>query len=374
VTPASKAATSRLRKTILGLLTAGAVLVCLEIVLGATRGFWEANHEGRDEKAIRSDRDPEAFSVDFGTDSDEALGETLRFNIRSNELTRPDPELLFRVRPNASGNPIHGYSGINAQGFRGRPLEPTKASVNRSVLILGDSCGFGWGVRDYQHSLGETLERKLKKEDPSYRVYNLSQPGYSTAQARRLYEAWAPKIKPDAVVFYLGWNDLWPAGRWNDAQALKRVQWLNQPILRELQQSNLYDFLATFLSQTERETDRPDRDRAYRPRVELADSLENFRSMINDAQERGSRVLLIPPPSLKGAARAAGSLRIGAYNEALRGAFSERVDVVELEEMRKGKVDSARFFLRDGYHPSPTGAAYVADEIAQRLTRTKPNP
>ena len=189
-----------LARAILGLAIALGILLVMEATLALLATV--SKDPGAQSTELRNEHDPSARAVDLGTPAGEALGEMLLFNIRSNELTYPDPDLLFRVRPNFSGEPVHGYTGINAEGFRGRIPDRTEAQSHRSILLLGDSCAFGWGIRKYPLTFAATLEKSLQQADPDFRLYNLSQPGYSTAQARVLYENWSPLLDPEIVYFH----------------------------------------------------------------------------------------------------------------------------------------------------------------------------
>ena len=175
---------------LLGLVVAATVLLGLELLLSATRGIWDP--PAPNFRILRNRSDPEAVAIDLGAHAT-VLGETMLFHIVSNELTRPDPELLFRVRPNPSGDAVYGYTGINAQGFRGRTIDVAESLKHKSVVILGDSCGFGWGIRKFERTWAATLEQKLMESDPDFRIYNLSQPGYSTAQAS-LGDGWVDRV------------------------------------------------------------------------------------------------------------------------------------------------------------------------------------
>ena len=76
---------------------------------------------------------------------------TIKYTLRENELSHPDAGLLFHVQQNPSGEPIQGYTGINALGFRGNVYDPNLHSDDETkVMILGDSCAFGWGILDYR--------------------------------------------------------------------------------------------------------------------------------------------------------------------------------------------------------------------------------
>ena len=353
---------------LLGLVVAATVLLGLELLLSATRGIWDP--PAPNFRILRNRSDPEAVAIDLGAHAT-VLGETMLFHIVSNELTRPDPELLFRVRPNPSGDAVYGYTGINAQGFRGRTIDVAESLKHKSVVILGDSCGFGWGIRKFERTWAATLEQKLMESDPDFRIYNLSQPGYSTAQARALYETWAQRLEPDVLILYLGWNDLWPTGRWDDTEAMERVRWMNRGLVPLLQKSQLYQFLAIQIGPTRLDVPRDESDLPYRPRVSLADSEANLRSIIEDAHDRNTRVLIIPPPALAESIDVSRIERIGEFNQMIHENFAADVESLALPALRDRSSDPGRLFRKDGYHPNRHGAAYIADELLRQILEPK---
>ena len=83
-------------------------------------------------------------NVDF-----DELPTTVTGKLADSTFRVPDAELLYRVKSNPTGNPLGGYTNINAEGFRGRLFsgQPKQAGTKR-IMILGDSCAFGWGIKD----------------------------------------------------------------------------------------------------------------------------------------------------------------------------------------------------------------------------------
>jgi len=72
------------------------------------------------------------------------------------------------------------------------------------VAVLGGSTAFCAGVTDTE-TWPAILQSKL---GPGYAVVNYGVPGYSTAEAIIQMSLLVPEIKPDIVIFYLGWNDI----------------------------------------------------------------------------------------------------------------------------------------------------------------------
>lgn len=158
---------------------------------------------------------------------------TIKYTLRENVLSKPDKELLFRVEQNPSGLPMQGYSGINAHGFRGNIYDPSLINKDETkIMILGDSCAFGWGIRDYGLTFQSILEKRLNQRQCDYKVYNFSQPGYSSSQGRIIFEKWFSRVSPDLLIIYLGWNDIWETPLLTDSQNLNLFKYTKKTPLK----------------------------------------------------------------------------------------------------------------------------------------------
>lgn len=94
---------------------------------------------------------------------------------------------------------------INSLGLRG--TEPDRVRPDLTVLMLGDSCTYGSGVRS-----SFTMERFLEKRlcvltGKRVRVYNGGCPGYSSYQGLDLLRQVGPRIHPDIVVIAYMYGD-----------------------------------------------------------------------------------------------------------------------------------------------------------------------
>jgi hypothetical protein len=67
----------------------------------------------------------------------------------------------------------------NDLGFRTIPTQPKANGVKR-LVVVGDSWTFGQGVRD-EEIFTYGLEKMLNRQGVKWQVYNLSMPGWSTA-------------------------------------------------------------------------------------------------------------------------------------------------------------------------------------------------
>ncbi|NPU83474.1 MAG: SGNH/GDSL hydrolase family protein [Syntrophaceae bacterium] len=93
----------------------------------------------------------------------------------------------------------------NSQGFRGPEWDLSPRRKN--VLILGDSFAFGWGVA-WGETMGQVLERELRKSDPAWQVINLAMPGWSIREVVAALELYRDVLKPVAVIYVFCPNDI----------------------------------------------------------------------------------------------------------------------------------------------------------------------
>jgi lysophospholipase L1-like esterase len=284
-------------------------------------------------------------------------------------LNVPDAELIFRVRPNPSGEPIEGHLGINALGFRGDPFD--LETKKKRIMMLGDSCAFGWQVKRLEDTIASSLER-LRAD---YAVFDLAQPGYSTTQGVILFDRWFDRIHPDVVVLYFGWNDIWPTKMLTDRQTIQLIRAKHSAVLGALVRSRVYASLQWIMRKlgivedpsagvevNPKERLPPNE----RPRVPIDEVLANF-----DHLASRTKTIVILPPYLSSSSHVL--TFIDPFNEKVRAHLQGRVTFLGLGAMRPGAIGAERYFAGDGYHPSEAGARLIAEEIAQEIgtgTRT----
>ena len=127
-----------------------------------------------------------------------------------------DPELVVRLRPNASfeyasvRSELDSVMRTNSAGFRGPEWQPPIDAALR-ILILGDSVSFGLGLDDDEE--WPALAKAELEESLGHPVQlrNLAVPGYSTEQGRVLAEQHllddTTAFRPHLVVCGFGFND-----------------------------------------------------------------------------------------------------------------------------------------------------------------------
>ena len=113
-----------------------------------------------------------------------------------------DDGRIFGARP-GHGDSIYEIDSLGLRGTQ-RPVE--KDEDTRRVLLLGDSVAFGQGMAPDEY-VAFYLEQSLRAADPAWEVWNLSFPGWNTAQESYALDALAERLEPDRIVVLWVPND-----------------------------------------------------------------------------------------------------------------------------------------------------------------------
>lgn len=132
-----------------------------------------------------------------------------------------DERLLWRLRPGLELQAMnytlpsevreadHWNYNANAEGWRG-PLSSERHKGARAILTLGDSTTYGWGLEPE-----EAWPARLVRTDRQ--VFNRAVPGYTTFQGERLLAELLESLRPDVVTLGYGANDA-TLRPWSDAE------------------------------------------------------------------------------------------------------------------------------------------------------------
>lgn len=144
------------------------------------------------------------------------------------------PGIDFKLAPWASK--------MNSQGFRDldRPFKKPEGVFR--VAFLGDS--YVWGMVDYADNFPTHLERLLNESGPDRRIeiVNLGVPGYGPSETLQLWEHYATRYQPDAVIYGFFYDNDITDDSPNDHDAVvlgerilvRRTSWLDRSMLYAL--------------------------------------------------------------------------------------------------------------------------------------------
>ncbi len=376
---ADTGSSSRVRKLLLATATVPLALVVLEVVLALVEPLY----------LIRLKNPFDRHGRTALVRRDTEIAESVLHGMLSHELTYSDAEILFRVRPNPGGQAVLGYEGVNSLGFRGaefafvavdgagRDSGPQAvrdgnhapadhAQAAGTVMCLGDSCTFGLGIYDHTKTFPHLLGERLDGTGEPWRVYNLGQPGHSTYQGLLLLRKWLDRMRPDVLVLYFGWNDMWPSPRLTDSQtiaALTAPAALPVPAL--VRDSHLYTAMSFVVDKFRSgRSQRGDPSQGQTIRVPLEEGLHYYDEMLSRAEAAGTRTLFIIPPYSRKELAGLQSRFTEFYRKHLAG----RVTFVELERMQITGPDCQKYIQQDGLHPNEKGAAHIAEELCTLIT------
>lgn len=259
----------------------------------------------------------------------------------------------------------------NHLGLR-TPYEPGEDAGDRqTLLMLGDSIVFGWGVPD-DATLPAQLEGALAKAAPAghWRVINGGQPGYSSAQSYMLLRELGLQLAPDLVFLEL-------AGHNTRTSLRSDLDYINDrsPFLSGLlEHSHSYRLLKRILrpevASRESFWQEANNGMGQGPasegesegtRVPARDLALIFSDLGRLGRERGFVAVVSQPAFLR---------ELGAEaTEALQAA-DDAGDIVWLDcgaAMHEAGLDDSRYWIDDGYHWNKQGAGIAALMTARCL-------
>lgn len=288
-------------------------------------------------------------------------------------LRRIHPTRVYKNVPNCR-TPMFS---TNSRGFRGAEFSVEKSSGGPRILCLGDSCVFGWGVDD-ANTYPALLHKRLARAGlSSAEVINAGVPGYSSWQALAWYREELFRLKPDVLVVYIGWNDLFESRPELGTQLGKGGKMAAYLLRRSFLATELRFALYALREKLGRAA-AADENALYRS-FEPVFFRHQLRRLVQEAKGHGARVLLLTLPTAdRGNPRGAASGRhayiarnpwkfailYDRYNDAIR--ESAREGGVELLDVA-GEMNGKEDLFGDFCHPSRKGYAFLANLVARRL-------
>lgn len=271
---------------------------------------------------------------------------------RSDPMYQADPELFWTMRPNRVQE--NGARFTNDEGFR---PTPTGALHAPSVLLLGDSSTFGYGVearQTYAWQLSDKLAHLLGQRPA---VFNCGVPGYTSWQGRILLARELAHRHPDVVVEAFMANDY---ARVDHSDENNQPSGLPPALRALLLKSNLYLYLSHILIGQFENPKHPSESRPTVPRVSAAEFEDNLEQMYQMCEQHGSRFVLLALPM---------KLNMKSITEPYR-ELCERVasrlgvSYLNLFDLWAANGMSEVHFPIDSIHPDAEGHALIATTLA----------
>lgn len=118
-----------------------------------------------------------------------------------------DPNIVYRLKPNATGFCTGINIKINSYGFRDYEYKIKKNNETFRIAMIGDSMTLGKGV-ELKDTFTKQLEGMLNKGgNKKYEALNFGVYGYNTLQERYTLEQYALDFNPDLVIITYILND-----------------------------------------------------------------------------------------------------------------------------------------------------------------------
>jgi len=278
---------------------------------------------------------------------------------------------------------------INSLGFRGKEFKKEKEKGIFRIIALGDSCTFGVGAEGTTYP--EILEKKLNTSNIKYQVINAGVPAYTSSQAFLYLRNELINYKPDLILVYIGWNNIWT---YKNPGANTAHSPLVRKISRTLSKSLSFALLRNYIIN-------PTRGNPKFSKKEIAkkDSTEglfkqkiiifkeDISKMIRLAKMSNSRIILLTLPTvIRKEMREKDMLKFTLaitwtegyeiflemqvkFNEAIKEiGNNENIEVVDLDYFFDNlQLDEVKGLFKDAIHPNENGLSFIAQHLSQKI-------
>ena len=306
-------------------------------------------------------------------------------------LVEADPELGFRLRPNAVTS---GYS-INSAGYRGPVVETVKPPGTYRVLALGGSTTFGWGVAEadtYPRRLEDLLRRACTPRLATrIDVLNGGVPGQTSDQNLRSLETQWLAYSPDVVLVMTGLNDALGAGLIGLRSMFRNAAPVMTPTAARLldlhetatRHSAFARWYARQLARWVPAATFLQGDAGVSAGSSVVASLDGMSRL---ARARGIEVAVLGNPGLEGGVGSDGGLVPAAFRAPFAAAVAPELAVIATRQQEWsrahdavyvdvaaafGRHAAADLYLDDGMHFTPAGNAVIAEAVYERVFRAR---
>ena len=213
------------------------------------------------------------------------LGLESGWSLRANRegCLQRSPSLLLEFIPSCTGRLQGTPVAINSHRFRSPEI---REDDSRRILMLGDSCTFGWRVKP-RRTYPAVLQRLLDKSQPApgYQVINAGHPGYTAYQGKVLLSERGLALGPYIVTVAFGFNALFKTGDIEERIAVEAARHL-------LFSSDDFFMSHSRLYAWARWKTRPDAPtQGYMETPEKYNA--NLRAIVSLARDHGAKVLFI---------------------------------------------------------------------------------
>jgi lysophospholipase L1-like esterase len=147
------------------------------------------------------------------------------------ESDKPHRDQTYHQYLTWISKPVQGqFVNIDKDSGRRTWNPPHLPPAAATVLMFGGSAAWGYGARD-DYTVASRLSQLLNADNPRFRVFNYGEPAYTFTQGvlyliTRLREG----LRPDYVIFYDGFNDVYGAYQSGQAGTLHNAAQLQEKL------------------------------------------------------------------------------------------------------------------------------------------------
>jgi len=284
----------------------------------------------------------------------------------------------------------------NSFGFReDSEIAEIKPEDEYRIFCVGDSSTFGITVdqvQTYPAQLQSILNERSSGTE-RYRVINGGCAGFTSFQAVRFMERWVKKLKPDLIIYSIGFNDSTLArDEDKDVDYHKNVfAWLQ----RAFYSSNTFVLINQLTIINVMLAGKKKRAEPTCIRVRLSDYGSNLKRSVQIAREYGAMIIFCPitvVPQYMGVMHkvaAEYNVPIVETEESLWRAFNaiwngaedyggQKLDYrgeieisftnfAEMGELKSSTMRTKPYVFDDTIHPNPIGYRAIAEDLAKRV-------
>jgi lysophospholipase L1-like esterase len=307
------------------------------------------------------------------------------WNVRLGASKRFDPVTWFRLRSNYR---LADEVETNENGYLAPPhLTTARTPGTLRLIYLGDSVS----VLPVRANFPAQTNALLEQAGLHVETLNAAVPGFSTENARALFESDLVRYDGDYFFVSIGWNDLGQFGPEGLAYKRQRAGYSLNPIQAAL--THVYTLRFLYASEAILRHFQTSFDRPLTPaEAKLYDSYypehyeRNLRAILEEAKKRYPKVYITNLATITNAHPTESELRrahyptgmdknmrkldrlVATYNEVVaKVAADEHVEMIDLHHLFDD--EQARLDFTDSCHLNPHGAGRVARVLADLVLR-----
>jgi lysophospholipase L1-like esterase len=293
-----------------------------------------------------------------------------------------DPLLLWRLKPNLK-NVVWDFTVLSTNGEGVRAEYPTRAKPTGTfrIVCLGDSVTFGYRVPPVWHDrpteydpnqlpFPMLLEKELRNANPSKKIeaFPLAVPGYTSQQGLAWLKRDFEELQPDLVIASFGWNDA-SLSDTPDRETI-RTDWYPVTVRWLIDQSQALAHAIRWLRNRNAPTGKS--QRRPQPRVSEYEYVGNIKSIVQLAQGRQSKVIVLGAPYRDSTTNPSEAARMKKYRSHLRSSMEQaNVPYLEVLELTEAASPANDGFFGELIHPNHIGHRLLASELLKLMKRNQ---